>query len=141
MRVSESYARAVREHCVPHDMRALIGLYANTRAMDLYVWLAYRLPRVPLKHDLFIRYDDLKPVFGMGVSDSYKFRQLFKRSLRGALAWYRDARVSIEREGIRLYHSPSPVPRDRARPTAGRSRAAGVGFGWCTTHPRSLHAV
>src|SRR5512132_1245803 len=49
-----------------------------------------RLPRVPPRHDLFIRYDDLKLVFGTGVSDPYKFRQLFKHSLRHALMWYRD---------------------------------------------------
>ena len=57
MRVSERYAETIREHCVPHDMRALIGLYKDTRAMDIYVWLAYRLPRVPARHDLFICYD------------------------------------------------------------------------------------
>ena len=125
MRVSEQYAEAIREHCVPHDMRAFIGLYENTRAMDIYVWLAYRLPRVPLRHDLFIRYDDLKPIFGTGVSDHYKFRQLFKRSLRGAIAWYRDARVGIEPQGIRLFHSPSPVPIDLERSPYGRTIAGG----------------
>ncbi len=125
MRVSEQYAEAIREHCVPHDMRALIGLYENTRAMDIYVWLAYRLPRVPARHDLFIRYDDLKPIFGTGVSDPYKFRQVFKRSLRAALAWYRTARVGIEPEGIRIFHSPSPVPIDLERSPYGRTIANG----------------
>ena len=125
MRVSERYAETIREHCVPHDMRALIGLYENTRAMDIYVWLAYRLPRVPQRHDLFIRYDDLKPIFGTGVRELRKFRQLFKHSLRQALMWYRDARVGIEPEGIRLFHSPSPVPIDLARSPYGRTIAGG----------------
>ena len=125
MQVSERYAAAVREHCVPHDMRALIGLYKDTRAMDIYVWLAYRLPRVPARHDLFIRYDDLKPIFGTGVTDPYKFRQVFKRALRAALAWYRDARVGIEPEGIRIFHSPSPVPIDLERSPYGRTIAGG----------------
>jgi hypothetical protein len=125
MRVSEPYAKAVREHCVPHDIRALIGLYENTRAMDIYIWLAYRLPRVPLRHDLFLRYDDIKPIFGTAVRDPYKFRQVFKHSLRGALTWYRDARVGIEPEGIRLFHSPSPVPIDLERSPFGRTIAGG----------------
>jgi hypothetical protein len=125
MRVSERYAQAIREHCVPHDMRALIGLYKDTRAMDIYVWLAYRLPRVPARHDLFIRYDDLKPIFGTGVGELRKFRQVFKRALRAALAWYRDARVGLEPEGIRLFHSPSPVPSDLARSPYGRTIAGG----------------
>src|SRR5512132_1943947 len=125
MRVSEQYAEAIREHCVPHDMRALIGLYKDTRAMDIYVWLAYRLPRVPARSDLFIRYDDLKPIFGTGVAELRKFRQVFKRALRAALAWYRDARVGIEPEGIRLFKSPSPVPSDLERSPYGRTIAGG----------------
>ena len=64
MRVSDRYADAIREHCVPHDMRALVGLYGNTRAMDIYTWLAYRLPRVKERTDVLVRFDDLKPIFG-----------------------------------------------------------------------------
>lgn len=125
MHVSERYAETIRKHCVPHDMRALIGLYENTRAMDIYVWLAYRLPRVPLRQDLFIRYDDLKPIFGTGVRELRKFRQLFKHSLRQALMWYREARAGIEPEGIRLFRSPSPVPFDLERSPYGRTIAGG----------------
>jgi Plasmid encoded RepA protein len=125
MRVSEPYATAVREHCVPHDMRALIGLYKNTRAMDIYVWLSYRLPRIPNHHPLFLRYVDLKPVFGTSIRELRKFRELFRHALRDALAWYRDARVGIEPDGIRLFNSPSPVPIDVARSPYGRTVASG----------------
>jgi hypothetical protein len=125
MRVSEPYATAVREHCVPHDMRALIGLYKNTRAMDIYVWLSYRLPRIPNHHPLFLRYVDLKPVFGTSIRELRKFRELFRHALRDALAWYRDARVGIEPDGIRLFNSPSPVPIDVARSPCGRTVAGG----------------
>jgi Plasmid encoded RepA protein len=125
MRVSEPYATAVREHCVPHDMRALIGLYKNTRAMDIYVWLSYRLPRIPNHHPLFLRYVDLKPVFGTSIRELRKFRELFRHALRDALAWYRDARVGIEPDGIRLFNSPSPVPIDVARSPYGRTVAGG----------------
>ena len=125
MRVSEPYATAVREHCVPHDMRALIGLYKNTRAMDIYVWLSYRLPRIPNHHPLFLRYVNLKPVFGTSIRELRKFRELFRHALRDALAWYRDARVGIEPDGIRLFNSPSPVPIDVARSPYGRTVAGG----------------
>ena len=67
----EPYAEAIREHCVPHDMRALIGALWNTRAMDIYVWLAYRLPRVPARaRPLHPATTDLKPIFGAGVQRS-----------------------------------------------------------------------
>jgi hypothetical protein len=125
MQVSERYATTVREHCVPHDLRALVGLYKDPRAMDIYVWLAYRLPRVPERRSVLIRYDDLKPIFGAGVEDVWKFRQVFRRALRAALRWYRDARVGLEKEGVRLCRSPSPVPIDVARSPYGRTVAGG----------------
>jgi hypothetical protein len=125
MRVSDRYAEAIREHCVPHDMRALVGLYGNTRAMDIYTWLAYRLPRVKERADVFVRFDDLKPIFGAGVKDGYKFRQVFKKALREAMRWYPVGRVGVEKEGLRLFQSPSPVPIDLARSPYGRTIAAG----------------
>jgi hypothetical protein len=39
--------------------------------------------------------------------------------------WYRDARVGIEPEGMRLFRSPSPVPIDLARSPYGRTIAGG----------------
>jgi hypothetical protein len=125
MRVSERYAEAIREHCVPHDIRALVGLYENTRAMDIYTWLAYRLPRVKERAEVFIRFDDLKPIFGTGIGDSYKFRQAFKTALKEALRWYPVGRVGVDKEGVRLFHSPSPVPIDLARSPYGRTIAGG----------------
>lgn len=125
MRVSERYAQAIRQHCVPHDIRALVGLYENTRAMDLYTWLAYRLPKVPPRAEVFVRFDDLKPIFGTGIRDGYKFRQAFKSALTEALRWYPVGRVGLEQQGIRLFHSPSPVPIDLARSPYGRTIAGG----------------
>lgn len=125
MRVSDRYADAIREHCVPHDMRALVGLYGNTRAMDIYTWLAYRLPRVKERTSVLVRFDDLKPIFGAGVKDGHKFRQAFKKALGEAMRWYPVGRVGVEKEGLRLFQSPSPVPIDLARSPYGRTIAAG----------------
>lgn len=125
LRVSDRYAEAIREHCVPHDMRALVGLYGNTRAMDIYTWLAYRLPRVKERSNVLVRFADLKPIFGAGVKDAYKFRQAFKNALKEAMRWYPVGRVGIEKEGLRLFQSPSPVPIDVARSPYGRTIAAG----------------
>jgi hypothetical protein len=125
LRVSERYAQAIRQHCVPHDIRALVGLYENTRAMDIYTWLSYRLPKVPSCSEVFVRFDDLKPIFGTGVRDGYKFRQTFRSALREALRWYPSGRVGIDKGGIRLFHSPSPVPIDLSRSPYGRTIAGG----------------
>jgi hypothetical protein len=125
MRVSERYAEAIREHCVPHDMRALVGLYESTRAMDIYTWLAYRLPRVKERTDILVRFDDLKPIFGSGVKDTYNFRHAFKVALVEAMRWYPQGRIGLEKDGLRLFHSPSPVPLDLCRSPYGRTIAGG----------------
>jgi hypothetical protein len=72
-----------------------------------------------------LQFDDLKHVFGTGVKDGYKFRQAFKTALREALRWYPVARVGLEKEGVRLFNSPSPVPIDLARSPFGRTVSGG----------------
>ena len=127
MRVSEPYAEAVREHCVPHDMRALIGLYENTRAMDIYVWLSYRLPRVPERRDALppLRRPQARSS-ARASRELRKFRQLFKPCAPGsARVVSRRTGRHREPEGIRLFHSPSPVPIDLARSPYGRTIAGG----------------
>jgi hypothetical protein len=131
MRVSEPYATAVREHCVPHDMRALIGLYKNTRAMDIYVWLSYRLPRIPNHHPLFLRYVDLKPVFGTSIRELRKFRELFRHALRDALAGIATHGSALSQTASASLTAPRRCPlTSPVRRTVERSPAAGVGFAW-----------
>lgn len=113
--VNPQYAMTVRERSVPQDMRAVIALYENTGAIDVYVWLAYRLPQsIPVK-GVFIPFDGkngLHGIFGSGIADKYKFRQAFKGWLLLAIKYYPDARVNWEDSGIRIFHSPSPVLPD-----------------------------
>ena len=56
-------------HCVPHDIRALVGLYENTRAMDIYTWLSYRLPKVKERAEVFAAFgpEERMQVYGRGL--------------------------------------------------------------------------
>ena len=117
MILNRRYVETIRERRVPLDMRALIGLYEKTRAMDIFTWLSYRLPSVEKKTGVFIPYfgeDGLHDIFGQSVSSPRKFRQVFHQSLREACAYYPDARVSPERDGIRVFNSLSPVPPEHS---------------------------
>ena len=113
--VNPQYAMMIRERSVPQDMRAVIALYENTGAMDLFIWLSYRLPMaIPVK-GVFIPFDGdngLHGIFGKGIADKYKFRQKLKEWLLLALKYYPDANVRWEDKGIRLFHSPAPVLPD-----------------------------
>lgn len=113
--LNEQYVLAIREHKVPHDMRALVGLYANPRAMDIYLWLSYRLPTVKNAEGVFVPYwgeNGLQAVFGQGISDKHKFKQAFLDGLKKTLEFYPYAVVRPEKTGVRLFRSPSPVPAE-----------------------------
>jgi len=117
MLVNRKYVEAIRERGVPHDMRALIGLYETPRALQVYKWLAYRLPLIRDESGVFVPFygeNGLHSVFGRGL-DKYRFKQTFlEDTLPEALKWYQTATLSIDdkRNGLRLYNSPSPVPKE-----------------------------
>ena len=93
--------------------------------MDIYTWLSYRLPKVQSRAEVFVRFDDLKPIFGTGDQGQLQVRQALHTALTEALRWYQVGRVGIDKEGVRLLHSPSLVPIDLARSPYGRTIASG----------------
>lgn len=122
MILNRRYAETVRERAVPLDMRAMIGLYEKPRAMDLFVWLSYRLPLVKDKRGVFIPYagpNGLQGVFGNTIAQGNKFRQEFIASLKVVHEWYPEARISFDDKGIRLFPSPSPIPSFGSRAKGG----------------------
>jgi hypothetical protein len=78
-------------------------------AIDLYIWLAYRLH--VLSAPLTITWPALHGQFGEGYKEVRFFRRDVLPSLRLALAVYPEARVGIdEKKGLTLLPSPPPVP-------------------------------
>ncbi len=47
VRLSEEYFQSLGRHAVPLDHRAVAALSGSSMALDVYVWLAQRLHRVP----------------------------------------------------------------------------------------------
>ncbi len=85
-------------------------------AIDIYVWLAYRLHKLPQRTQ--ITWKALYEQFGAGFNRLRAFREKFREPLALALAAYPEARVSIEKAGMVLYPSAPPVPERRTSPTA-----------------------
>jgi hypothetical protein len=78
-------------------------------AIDLYVWLAYRLH--VLEQPLEVSWPALKAQFGEGYKELRFFRRDMLSSLSLALAAYPEAHVVVdERRGLMLYRSAPPVP-------------------------------
>ena len=109
VRLSESFYAALRKHPVPIWEPALRHIQNNSMALDLYVWLAYRLH--VLKLPTPVRWAALHGQFGGGFKALRHFRPTFLNNLRLALATYPEARVDENEQGVILHPSRPPVAK------------------------------
>jgi Plasmid encoded RepA protein len=107
--LSSDYFASLQRHAVPLDERALAALSHSAMALDLYSWLAQRLHRVDPAKPTFIPWTALRDQFGWHYSTVRKFRQVFRLTLDGVLAQYRDARIVLDGGGLTLRNSLPPV--------------------------------
>ena len=105
--LSLEFYNALVSHPVPVSLAAMKSLAGNSSAMDVYVWLSYRLRS--LSKLLLISWDELQPQFGFAYSSTKKFRERFLDTLKTALAVYDGACVEAGRSGLTLYPSPPPI--------------------------------
>ena len=109
VRLSESFFAALRKHPVPIWEPALQHIKNNSMALDLYVWLAYRLHI--LQKPTRVHWGALHGQFGAGFKALRHFRPTFIDNLRLALATYPDAHVDEIEDGVILYPSRPPVAK------------------------------
>ena len=105
--LSESFFKAITEHPVPVCEAAIRLLGERCMALDLYLWLAYRLHS--LRRQTLVPWPALHGQFGAATRLLKHFKPHFAREIEAALAAYPDARVDLTDEGIRLHPSPSPT--------------------------------
>ena len=110
--LDEAFYSSLLEHPLPVRETAIRGLAHRSMAIDLYVWLAYRLWQ--LKRPKRVPWPALYGQFGAGFTRLRAFRQHVKEPLALALAAYPEARVEVDDEaGLILHPSPPPVPERR----------------------------
>lgn len=109
VRLSESFFTSLQKHPVPIWEPALKHIQNNSMALDLYVWLAYRLH--VLKNPTVVPWKALHGQFGGGFKAVRHFRPTFLSNLRLALATYPDAHVDEEEGGVVLHPSRPPVAK------------------------------
>ena len=106
--LGETFFDDLMKRGVPLLDQAIRQLRDRSMALDVYIWLAYKLhvlaDRTP------IRWQALHHQFGAGFSAIKNFKPSFLDALAAATAAYPDARVQLEDNGIVLFPSRPPIP-------------------------------
>jgi len=110
VRLSEEYFRTLGKHAVPLDHRAVSVLSSSAMALDVYVWLAQRLHRVPIGRPQRVTWNAMHEQFGQGFARVRDFRRRFLETLHQVRATYPTAKLSADEVGLILENSPPPVP-------------------------------
>ena len=105
--LSESFFKSITERPVPVCEAAIRLLGERCMALDLYLWLAYRLHS--LQRPTVVSWTSLHGQFGAATRLLKHFKPHFAREIDAALAAYPDARVDLTEDGIRLLPSPPPT--------------------------------
>lgn len=105
--LSETFFRALCEHPVPINLNAVKTIVRSSRALDLYVWLSYRLHA--LDRATLVPWPALMEQFGADYARLRRFRERFIEALQLALCVYPEARVDCNERGVTLHPSPPAV--------------------------------
>ncbi len=114
--LGERFFDEVISRPVPIDLRALIALKKSPLALDLYVWLTYRMSY--LRRATVIPWPALAAQFGADYTRLRSFRAAFLNQLKAVLVIYPRARVHTDNSiGLTISPSPTHIPviRRRAR--------------------------
>jgi len=107
--LSQGYYEQLLRNPVVLDPAAIVDLRDSPTALDIYTWLAWRLPA--LKQETRIGWTALKAQLGGGATLMKNFKPHFRPSLLAAHSVYRDANLQLTDDGLILRPSPPPMPR------------------------------
>jgi len=110
IRMSEQFYAHLIEHAVPLNEVAIRELKATPTALDLYTYLAYRLPRIADPRGQVISWDQLAKHLGNNA-DSKRFRQTVRETMQLVSAVYPNADVDFSGRNVVLRASPAPLER------------------------------
>jgi hypothetical protein len=106
--LSESFYDALLRHPAVLFEPAIRHLAGKSLALDIYIWLAYRLHA--LSKPTLVSWRALHAAFGPNYARERDFRLKFKESLESALLVYPQAELKVEGRGLVLQPSAPPGP-------------------------------
>jgi hypothetical protein len=114
--MTEPFFEHLRQHAVPLNETAIRQIRDSATALDLYTWLAYRLPRLNAKRAATLSWQQLAVHFGNDGRHIRKFRQTIRDAWeRQVSAVYPEARADFDTTVIRLHASPPPLQQKLVR--------------------------
>ena len=113
VRLDAGFWQSLQDHPVPVREEAIQAIGSRSMAIDVYIWLAYRLHS--LTRPTPITWTAIHAQFGAGFRLVRQIKPTFTEALNLALAVYPEAGVCVEKEGIVLHPSPPAVPKAEAR--------------------------
>jgi hypothetical protein len=113
VRLDEGFWQSLRDHPVPVREEAIKAIGTRSLAIDVYIWLAYRLHA--LSKPAPVNWAAVHAQFGAGFRLVRQIKPTFLEALALALAVYPEARVEADREGLVLYPSLPAVPKSEAK--------------------------
>jgi hypothetical protein len=115
IRMSEVFYSHLIEHAVPLNEVAIRELKGTPTALDLYTYLAYRLPRIGSDKGQVISWDQLAKHLG-NDADTKRFRQTVRETMQLVSAVYPNANVDLSGRRVVLHPSPAPMERKLVGP-------------------------
>lgn len=109
VRLDEGFYQSLIEHPMPVLETAIRQIGQRSMAIDIYIWLAYRLHQ--LAKPTPITWKAIFDQFGGGYAQIRQFKAKFKEPLALALAAYPQAQVTVDDTGLTLHPSAPPVPK------------------------------
>jgi hypothetical protein len=108
---SQEYFESLVNHAVPLNESAIALLSHSALSLDIYVWLAQRLHRVPPGRPQLITWGCLYTQFGQNYNRVRKFREVFLEALHQVFTVYSEACLDLTEEGLVLKNSKPPVQK------------------------------
>ncbi|MDO9713083.1 replication protein RepA [Paracraurococcus lichenis] len=108
--LTEAFHNHLARHAVPLNEHAIRQIRESATALDLYTWLAYRLPRISQAKPISMSWQQLAAHFGNEQANMRKFRQTVRDAWEHQVsAVYPEARAEFDTSIIRLHASPAPL--------------------------------
>src|ERR1700750_2784645 len=101
VRLDDGFWRSLRDHPVPVREEAIRAIGTRSLAIDVYIWLAYRLHA--LTRLTPVSWPALHAQVGAGCRLVRQIKPTFLEALSLALAVYPEARVDTDRDGVVLH--------------------------------------
>ena len=121
--LSQDFLAEITRCAIPVDLRAIRQLRRSPLAIDLYVWLTYRMSY--LRKPTLIPWQSLEAQFGSDYTRPRDFRRRVSKLLEAVLRIYPAVRLSQTDPGLRLYPSPPHVwARVRRQVRGGAPRSS-----------------